>query len=425
MALALQVLDPVGDRARLFLAVPHAGEGELVAAFCSRPQGLAEAAVVAGDQVGRGGEDRRGRAIVLLQPDHRRAGKIFLETQDVLDLGAAPTVDRLVVVADAADVAVLLRQQPQPEILGDVGILILVDQDVAEPVVILRQNVVVLHQDRQIVQQQVAEIDGVEAPEPVLVGGVEFGRPAAGEIARIGGGDLFRSLALVLPALDHPVQQPRRPALGIDVGGFQFLLDEAELVVRVENREVRFQADKLGMAAQDARGERVEGAEPDFLRRLRPEQGRDQPADPLAHFPRRPVGEGDGENLPRHGAPGREDMGDADCQRPGLAGARTGQDQHCAPGLFHRLALLVVQAVQPCRIVRRGRGDGSASGQRERVGGRFGHRPAEYRPGQTGGLSGSRDRRRRNPGRVQDAPCSANGLAWVSFSTNHIARPAA
>ena len=46
----------------------------------------------------------RGRAVITLQPDHRRAGEVVLEAQDVVDLGAAPAVDRLVVVADAADV---------------------------------------------------------------------------------------------------------------------------------------------------------------------------------------------------------------------------------------------------------------------------------------------------------------------------------
>ena len=58
-----------------------------------------------------------GGAVVLLQPDDLGAGEVLLEAQDVADLGAAPAIDRLVVVADAADVAVRLRQQPQPEIL--------------------------------------------------------------------------------------------------------------------------------------------------------------------------------------------------------------------------------------------------------------------------------------------------------------------
>ena len=67
-------------------------------------QRLAEPAFVMGDQMRGGGEDVAGGAVIALEPDHRGAGKIVLEAQDVVDLGAAPAVDRLVVVADAADV---------------------------------------------------------------------------------------------------------------------------------------------------------------------------------------------------------------------------------------------------------------------------------------------------------------------------------
>jgi len=56
------------------------------------------------DQIGCGGEDMAGGAVIALEPDHLGAGKIVLEAQDVVDLGAAPAVDRLVVIADAADV---------------------------------------------------------------------------------------------------------------------------------------------------------------------------------------------------------------------------------------------------------------------------------------------------------------------------------
>ena len=61
-----------------------------------------------------GAEDVRGRAVVALQPDDGGAGKILLEAQDVVDLGAAPAIDRLVVVADAADVDCCVSLLPSP-----------------------------------------------------------------------------------------------------------------------------------------------------------------------------------------------------------------------------------------------------------------------------------------------------------------------
>ena len=104
MTLALQLLDVFADGAGLFLGIPGAGDGDFFAQHVIGAQRLAEPAFVMGDDVRRGGEDVAGRAVIALQPDHRSAGKIVLEAQDVVDLGAAPAVDRLVVIADAADV---------------------------------------------------------------------------------------------------------------------------------------------------------------------------------------------------------------------------------------------------------------------------------------------------------------------------------
>ena len=101
---ALQLLDLLADGAGFFLGVPGAGHGDLLAGHVVGAQRLAEPAFVVGDQVRGGGEDVAGRAVIALEPDHRGAGEIVLEAQDVVDLGAAPAVDRLVVVADAADV---------------------------------------------------------------------------------------------------------------------------------------------------------------------------------------------------------------------------------------------------------------------------------------------------------------------------------
>ena len=77
-------------------------------------------------------EDGAGGAVILFQPDDARAGKIIFELEDVLDLRAAPAIDRLVIVADHEQVALGPYEQAQPGILDTVGVLKLVHQYVAE-----------------------------------------------------------------------------------------------------------------------------------------------------------------------------------------------------------------------------------------------------------------------------------------------------
>jgi hypothetical protein len=77
-------------------------------------QGLAETALIVGDQVAGGTQDMFGRAVVALEPDDFRAGKILLEAEDVFHFRAAPAIDRLVVIADAADVGPFARAAAGP-----------------------------------------------------------------------------------------------------------------------------------------------------------------------------------------------------------------------------------------------------------------------------------------------------------------------
>ena len=129
----------------------------------------------------------RRRAVVALEPDDLGAGKILLEAQDVVDLGAAPAIDRLVVVADAADIVVALGQQPQPQILRDIGVLVLVDQHVFEAALIVLQHVGMVLEDAQDFEQQVAEIGGVQHLQARLIFGIELAALAIGEAMRFAG----------------------------------------------------------------------------------------------------------------------------------------------------------------------------------------------------------------------------------------------
>ena len=291
-----------------------------------------------GDEPGGDGEDVAARAVIALEPDHLGARKILLEAQDVVDVGAAPSVDRLIVVADAAKIAVGPREKPQPQILDDVGVLVFVDQDVAEAALEVGENVALLAKEPQRFEQEIAEVDGVQRLEPALVERVEGGAAAAGEARRFACGDVLGIEPAILPAVDQARQRARRPALVVEILRLQDLLQEPQLIVGVEDGEVRPQSDQFGMHAQDLDPDRMERAEPGHALRGAGEHG-----DALAHLARGLVGEGDGENFVRAGASGRDQMRDARRQHAGLADPRAGQHQHGTVEGLDGAPLLVVE----------------------------------------------------------------------------------
>ena len=91
-------------------------------------------------------DDALARAEVVVEVDLADTGVPVGERDDVRDLAAAPLVDRLVVVADDAEVRAELRQAPDESLLQRVDVLILVDDDVADvvPDVILDARAVVV-----------------------------------------------------------------------------------------------------------------------------------------------------------------------------------------------------------------------------------------------------------------------------------------
>ena len=103
----------------------------------------------------------RGGAVILLQLDHLGFGKILLEAQDIGDFRTAPRIDRLVIITDAADILMALREQAQPEILRAVGVLIFVDEDIFEPLLVALQDFPVGLQQVEDMQQQIAKVAGV------------------------------------------------------------------------------------------------------------------------------------------------------------------------------------------------------------------------------------------------------------------------
>ena len=224
--------------------------------------------------------------------------------------------------------------------MRDVGVLILVHQDVFEARLILAQHFGLLAEQADVFQQQVAEVGGVEDFQPLLIGLVELEALAVGEDAGLAGGNLLRCKPAIFPAVDQHCQHASRPALLVDIIGGEELLHQPHLIVDIEDGEIRLEADQLGVPAQDLHADRMEGAEP----RHALDHAADDLADAVLHFARRLVGESDRQNLARPGAAGRQDVGDTHGQHPRLAGACPGKDQHRAVEGFDRKPLFGIQS---------------------------------------------------------------------------------
>ena len=234
-------------------------------------------------------QDRLRAAVIPRQRDDAGAGEVALEVEDVLDVGAAPLVDGLIGVADHAQVVVIDRQPPGDLVLRGVGVLVLVDEDVAEAGIELgpQLRVVAKGEGRQV--EQVVEVHGVDGPQALLVKMVDLGGRLRVEVG--GGAFEFRGTQeLVLGLADNGSDPFRRETGVVDAGRFDGLLHQLVAVVDVVDGEVAVESEPAGVLAEQARAERVEGADEDAV-------AGDELLDAGAHLPRRLVGEGDSEDV--------------------------------------------------------------------------------------------------------------------------------
>jgi hypothetical protein len=84
------------------------------------------------DDLVRGLEDLAGRAVVRFEANDLGAVEVLVEGEDLRDVGAAPTVDRLIVVADDAQVSMFAGDGLDDVVLRTVRVLVLVDHHEAK-----------------------------------------------------------------------------------------------------------------------------------------------------------------------------------------------------------------------------------------------------------------------------------------------------
>ena len=317
-----------------FVLVVIAGQYlERIALAQGRPQRLGVELGVLGDEgVGRV-QDGAGGAVVLLQLDDGEVGKVLPQTLEVLQRGAAPAVDGLIVVAHSRQARAVAHQLLQERVLRHIGVLVFVHQKVAQLFLPEATGFLVLAQQLERQADQVVEVHRLVALQRGLVLHVGAGDAQLALAA----GFLERRLGFghgVLPQRDARGGQPDELA----VGGLQELRQQAGAVVAVEDRERGLESDAPAAGAQHLHAQRVEGGDG------RPFGGGELAllGEALGHFGRRLVGEGDGRNGPA-GETGIDQVQELGGDDAGLARAGAGNDQAGAVQVLDGLGLCGIE----------------------------------------------------------------------------------
>src|SRR6185369_8022649 len=134
------ILDALDDELGLVAFVERRVQPDRIALRTTGPEVLAQAAAVVRDQRVRRVEDRRRRAIVLLQANELRTGEIAAELREVLHARTTPAVDRLIVVTHDERRALRTGHELHPAVLNGVRVLELIDEHVTEAVLVLRMS---------------------------------------------------------------------------------------------------------------------------------------------------------------------------------------------------------------------------------------------------------------------------------------------
>ena len=216
-----------------------------------------------------------------------------------------PGVDRLVGVADHAQVPVRLRYLLGDGVLDHVGVLELVDHELGVPALIPLGHVRNVVKQLVDLQEQVVEVDGgalreepfIDIVHPVddLVVGVLLCQAEGLSVEQ-----------LALCARDGGQYRLGSERLGVHAGVFHGALDHGDLVRVVVDDEAPVQPDPVARAAQHGGAEGVKRGDGETLRVLA-----EQEPKAVAHLARRLVGERHGGDTGRIDAAVADEVGDA------------------------------------------------------------------------------------------------------------------
>jgi hypothetical protein len=286
-------------------------------------------------------DDLRGGAVVADELDDGGVRMLHPEPGQVARAGAGEGVDRLVGVADHAEVVAAAEPGVEQQLLQRVDVLVLVDHEVAVLLPDLRRHLLVLGHHGRGQLQDGLEVDEVAlAPDP-LVGLVDA--------AELLGRDRWR--AVVLRGGRHVVLRADLRDLGPlhlggDVAQLRALGGEPQAAARLTQDGQLGLDDRRRRAADHARPEEGELAQRRGVERAGLHPGRAERAQALAQLSRRARGERHSQDALRVDHAAAHRVRDAVGDRPGLARPRAGQHAHRSAHGLGDSALLGVESDQ-------------------------------------------------------------------------------
>ena len=220
------------------------------------------AVAVEPDQVIGDAQDVLRAAVVPLELDDPATGVIVLELEDIRQVGPSPAVDRLVGVARDAKVGMIDREGSDDGVLSKVRVLVLIDEDVPVAAVEACPDVGVVLEDRHDVDEQVVEIDGRRGPQLLLVGS-EHPRVQQILLVSCSGPEHLGADQVVLGPADGRLDAFGGDAHPVADKLIHDVLDGAEAVGLVVDREPGIDPHQLGVNAQQPGAKAVERPHPD------------------------------------------------------------------------------------------------------------------------------------------------------------------
>ena len=294
-AVAVELADAVGDPRGFLAFVARVEEANRVALALLCPQLFLLAPGIVRNHLIRRVEYIGGRAVILLELDDGRVGIILLKIKDIVDIRAAPAVNRLVVVAHNAAIPTLVSQQFDEHILRIVRILIFVHHDILEALAVHIQHRRMVGEQFQRLDEKVVKIQGIERFQARFVLDEDRVNLLAAEIAVGMVEPLVRTHQLVLRVGNFCLQFANRQQLIVNILAFQnFLQHRALIVVIINDKRTGIAAEFLNIAAEDFGAGGVECGNPRVVRLIAHQRGNS-----LLHFLRRLVGERQCQNMVR------------------------------------------------------------------------------------------------------------------------------